>query len=68
MNSLFLFRPDHILLYVRADARVQPLDGDQIDLSAEQIFQIKREVHEVSEGRLLELNQYVDVAGLLLLA
>ena len=64
-SSLSLFRPDHILLHIWPDARVQSLDSDKIHLSSEEIFEIKGEVHEVAEGRLLELRQYVNVAGFL---
>jgi len=67
-NSLSLFRPDHILLHILPDTGMQPLDGDQIHLSPREVFQVKGEVHEVPEGRLLELHQDVDVAGRFLLA
>ena len=46
---------------------MQSLDGDKIYLSSEEILEIKGELHEVAEGRLLELHQYVNVAGFLLL-
>ena len=67
MNSLSLFSPDHILLYVWPDSRIQSFDCDQVHFSSQEIFQIEAEVHEVSEGRLFELHQYVDIAGLRLL-
>jgi hypothetical protein len=49
------------------DARIQPLYHDQIDLSPKEIFQIKRKVHEVPEGWLVEFNQDVDINGCLLI-
>ena len=35
------FRSDHILLHIRPDAGMQPLDCDQIHLSPKEIFQVK---------------------------
>jgi hypothetical protein len=46
---------------------MQPFGGDQIYLSSQEVFKVKGVVHEVPEGRLLELHQDVDVAGRLLL-
>ena len=51
-----------------AGCEVQSLDGDQIHIPSKEIFEIKGKVHEVAEGRLLELHQYIDVAGFLLLS
>jgi hypothetical protein len=47
---------------------MQPFDRDQVYLSAEEILQVKGEVHEVFECRLLELHQDIYVAGLFLLS
>lgn len=44
------------------------LDCNQVHFAAKEIFQIEGQIHEVSEGRFLELYPYVDVAGLLLIA
>ncbi len=37
----YLLRPDHILFHIGSDARMKPLDCDQINLSAKEIFQVK---------------------------
>lgn len=47
---------------------MQPFDGDQIHLSPKEVLKVKGWVHEVPEGRLLELHKDVDVTGYLLLA
>lgn len=51
----------HILLHIWPDVWVQPLDGDKIRLSSEEIFQAKGKVHEVAEGRLFKLHQNINV-------
>lgn len=40
--SLSLFRPDHVLFHIGPDARMKPSNCDQINLSAKEIFQVKR--------------------------
>jgi hypothetical protein len=67
--------PTHILpphrenlLYALPDAGMEAFDSDKINLFSKQVFQIEREIHEVAEGRLLELYKDIDIAGILLLS
>ena len=58
--------PNHLFLNKRPDSLADSFRSQKVNSPAKEVLQEEGEVHEVPEGRILELHKYIDIACLCL--